>query len=631
MTNPAANQSFRQEWWWKLLRRAPAYAGPLAVISALSLAGIGFNLLRPWPLKIIVDYVLPGRELPSSLQWVNGLPGSGSQPAALAWMTVSTVLVFLLGWMNTLVTRYLQTDVGARMTYGMAAEVFAHVQRLSLGFLNRRPTGDLVKRVAVDCRCIRELVLDVCLPAATALGTLIAAFAVLWRLDAALTLLAFAVIPMLALATKVYLRRLMDREFDQAAAQSAMMAQAEQVLAGIPIIQAFGSEPMEAEKFAASTAKVEQAYIQTTTTSLQYRFFTGGSVALGTALLMTIGGTHVLAGKLSVGDLLLFTSYLSSFYAPLETIAYLSTSFASAAAGARRVFELIDSDERIVEAPDAVDVPQPGPGHGIGVEFEDVSFSYESGREVLHRISLSVEPGQSVALVGPTGAGKTTAVSLLLRLHDPDSGRVTFNGIDVRNFRIASLRESVAIVLQDPFLLPMTVAENIAYARPNAPRADVIAAARAAHAEEFIEQLPNGYDTVLGERGATLSGGQRQRLAIARAFLKNSPILILDEPTSALDTKTEALVLEASYRLMQGRTTFIIAHRFSATKFASRIVALDGGEIVESGTHDELLAAGGLYRRLFALQSGNPQEDCFIDLATKIVPKRQVPSESQAL
>jgi ATP-binding cassette subfamily B protein/subfamily B ATP-binding cassette protein MsbA len=601
--------SFHQEWWWKLLRRTAAYAGPLAVISALSFAGIAFNLLRPWPLKIIVDFVLPGRELPSSLQWVNGLPGGGSQPAALAWLTASTVLVFLLGWINTLVTRYLQTDVGSRMTYGLAAEVFAHVQRLSLGFLNRRPTGDLVKRVAVDCRCIRELVLDVCLPAATAVGTLIAACAVLWRLDAGLTLLAFAVIPMLALATKVYLKRLMDREFDQAAAQSAMMAQAEQVLAGIPIIQAFGSEPMEAKKFAATTVKVEQAYRQSTTTSLQYRFFTGGSVALGTALLMTIGGTHVLEGKLSVGDLLLFTSYLSSFYAPLESIAYLSTSFASAAAGARRVFELIDSDERIVEAPDAVDLPQPRPGHGIGVQFEDVSFSYEPGREVLHRISLTVEPGQSVALVGPTGAGKTTAVSLLLRLHDPDCGRVTLNGIDIRDFGIRSLRESVAIVLQDPFLLPMTVAENIAYARPNAPRADVIAAARAAHAEEFIEQLPNGYDTVIGERGATLSGGQRQRLAIARAFLKNSPILILDEPTSALDTKTEAALLETTFRLMQGRTTFIIGHRLSTARRANQILVLDGGKILETGTHDELIIAGGLYYRMFALQLGITEEN----------------------
>jgi ATP-binding cassette, subfamily B, bacterial len=609
MRNSAGHNSFRQEWWWRLLRRTEAHAGPLVVLAGLSLTGILFNLLKPWPLKIIVDFVLPGLDLPTSLQWIGGLPGAGSQTAILVWLTASTLLVLLLSWTNTLVTRYLQMSVGSGMTYCLAAEVFAHLQRLSLRFHNRRPTGDLVKRVAVDCRCIRELILEVCLPALTALGTLIAIFAVLLLLDASLAALALAVIPVLGLCTKVCLKRLMDRESDYAEAQSGMMALAERVLAGIPIIQALGREPMEAENFATETGKVGHAYVRNITTSLQYRLLTSGSVTIGIAVLIAIGGRHVLDGRLSVGDLLLFISYVSYFYAPLETLACLPTNFASASASARRVIELTESEERIVEAPDAIDLPQLPSGRGIGVQLEEVSFSYERDQEVLHRISLVAQPGQAIALVGPTGAGKTTAVSLILRLFDPDHGRVMFDGIDIRKFRIASLRESVSIVLQDAYLLPLTVAENIAYSRPNALRADIINAARAAHAEEFIEQLPNGYDTVLGERGATLSGGQRQRLAIARAFVKNAPILILDEPTSALDTQTEASLIEATFSLMQGRTTFIIGHRLSTAKRADQIIVLDRGKVLETGTHDELIAAGGSYCRLFALQSGSAEED----------------------
>jgi ATP-binding cassette subfamily B protein/subfamily B ATP-binding cassette protein MsbA len=265
------------------------------------------------------------------------------------------------------------------------------------------------------------------------------------------------------------------------------------------------------------------------------------------------------------------------------------------------VFELMESKERILDAPDAVDFSF---GQRIAIELEDVEFGYDPEREVLHHINLSAAQGQTIALVGPTGAGKTTVVSLILRLFDPNRGRVKFNGVDIRKYRVRSVRENVAIVLQDPFLLPMTVAENIAYARPNASRKEVIEAARAAHSEEFIEKLPDGYDTVIGERGATLSGGQRQRLAIARAFLKDAPVLILDEPTSALDTQTEALVLDATYRLMKGRTTFIIGHRLSTVARADKIVVLDRGTVVETGTHKELMEAGGLYQHLYSIQFG---------------------------
>ena len=574
--------------------------GVVGALLLLSMAGIGFNLLKPWPLKIVVDYVLPGKPLPASLYWLTLLPGAGSREGLLGWLTVSTVIVFLLGWVISVTVRYWQVDTGGRLTYGLAAQAFAHLQRLSLRYHHRRPTGDLVKRIAVDCRCVQTLVMDVFVPAVTAVATLVLVFAISWRLDPTLALVSLLVVPFLAILLRIYVQPLMDRESEQAELQGALMAHAERVLTGLPIVQVLGREEAEVDQFAKTTRRMGRSYLRTISTALGFQMLVGATIAVGTALLWARGGGDVLAGRLLLGDLLLFVSYITMLYDPLDTIAYLAKGYATAAAGARRVFELMASDEHVHEASQAA--PLPISGRGIAVRFEQVSFSYEAGHEVLHGVTLAAEAGQTVALVGSTGAGKTTIVSLLLRLFDPDSGRVTFDGVNIRQYQLASVRERVAIVLQDSFLLPMTIADNIAYARPDASREEVIAAARAAHAEEFIVQLPNGYDTVIGERGATLSGGQRQRLAIARAFLKDAPILILDEPTSALDTRTEALVLEATARLTRGRTTFIIGHRLSTVTHADLIVVLDSGRVVESGNHQALVAAGGLYSRLYGIQ-----------------------------
>jgi ATP-binding cassette subfamily B protein/subfamily B ATP-binding cassette protein MsbA len=589
-------------WWVRLLGFARPDAGRLGLLCVLSLAGAGLSMLKPWPLKMIADYVLTGKPLPVPLRWLAVLPGGDSALGLLAWLTASTIVIFLLGWVNTVIATFLQTETAGRLTYRLGAEAFFHLQCLSLRFHHRHATGDLVKRVAVDCRCMRELMIDTCLPAITAVITLVMLFGVMWRLDPTLALLSVGVVPPLAILIKVYARPMMDREYERSQLQGDMMSQAEQVLSALPVIQVFGREEAESQRFVQTTNRAGDAYLRSISTSLRFRTFTGVLLALGTALLMAVGGRHVVARQISLGDLLLFLNYLASLYVPLETMAYLSMSWAAAAAGARRVFELIDSDERTHELPHAVRWQRSPNCGAVAIRFENVSFSYEPGIEVLHDVNLCVRPGEVIAFVGPTGAGKSTIVSLLLRLFDPDQGKITFDGADIRNYELRSLRESVAIVLQEPFLLPISVAENIAYARPGASRQEIVEAAEAADADEFIRKLPQGYDTVIGERGATLSGGQRQRLAIARAFLKDAPILILDEPTSALDSRTEAFVMNATYRLMEGRTTFIVGHRLSTVQGADRIVVLRDGRVVESGSHSELVAARGLYHRLYTIQ-----------------------------
>lgn len=586
------------------LRRWSWLLGMLAVM----LLKVGLDLLKPWPMKILVDHVLHNRPMPSWLVSTFGwLPGGLVGESLLFWAVASTVLLFLLGWALSVATAFADVGFGRRLTYDLAADVLGHLQRLSLRFHQHSPTGDMVRRVTSDCDCVSKIVKDALLPALVAIVGLVAMFLVMWSLDPALTLLSVGVVPVLVVAFARYSGPMAERGYREEEAGGRIYTVVERSLSAIPVVQAFGGEERANREFRAATDEALAATLAATGVQLRFKVLTGLATALGTASIMWLGAEHVLDGSLTLGSILVFLSYLASLYAPLQAIMYSSSTVQSAAGSGARVREVLDAEREVDEPARAADLPR-ARGH---IRIEGVTFGYSEETPVLHDVSLEISPGQTVAIVGPTGSGKTTLASLVPRFIDSTQGRVLLDGYDVRAVRLKSLREQVAVVLQETFLFPISIADNIAYGRPRASRREIEQVARAANAHKFIEKLPDGYDTIVGERGATLSGGERQRIAIARAFLKNAPILILDEPTSALDVETERLLLEALQRLMQGRTTIIIAHRLSTIRNADKIVVIKEGRIVEQGTHNELITLGGFYAYLYGIQFGETQEPSY--------------------
>jgi ATP-binding cassette, subfamily B, bacterial len=594
-------------WWLRLLRyAAPQWKGVSASV-VLAIVGVGIEVLKPWPLKLIVDSVLGGHPLPPAAGWLQGLPGGESIEVVLVWLAAGTLFLFLAGWAQELAQAYVYAVVGSRLVYNLGAELFGHLQHLSLRFHGRNSTGDLVRRITGNAGCARDLVFAVFLPTFGSLFSLVTMFAIMWRLDRGLSMLAMSAAPVLGLLVRLLSRPMEERSYRHMQLEGGLTDLAEQTLGALPVVQAFGRENVQDRRFSDLSRQTGRAYVRSIWAQLQFKIGASAVTATATAVVIAVAGIQVLRGTLSVGSLLVFLSYLASLYAPMEALAYLSSGFATARSGARRIFETLDVDDRVPEHPRPKRLPVSSPNRGASVRVENVTFGYEPGHPVLSGVSLDVQAGQTVALVGPTGAGKSTLASLIPRFFDPWAGRVTVEGIDVRELQVAGLREQIAFVLQEPFLLPISIADNIAYGCPGADRSRIMEAAAGANAEEFIRRLPEGLDTVIGQRGATLSAGQRQRLSIARALLKDPSILILDEPTSALDAESEAALLDALKRLLHGRTSFVIAHRLSTVRDAHKIVVLDEGRIVEAGTHEDLSRAGGLYSRFAAMQLCEPQ------------------------
>jgi ATP-binding cassette, subfamily B, bacterial len=582
-----------------LLRQWPT----LLAILVLSAAASVVTTLQPWPIKILVDYALSQTTPPALLSSLLGNFNLALTPTLLiAAAAISSLGLYAANATLDVGLSWAWSAAGQRMVYELAESLFHRLQRLSLLFHSQRTVGDSLSRLTGDTYCVYTLTNALLISPARHVFALATIGIVAWRLEPGLTVLSLAVAPMMAGSAIVFGSRLKRQMRRYREAQSRLLSFVHQTFTALPVVQSFGREDYNRQKFQNLAVDSVALLQRDTLIKSTYGLVNGSVTTFGTAIVLYFGGQRVLSGAMTVGSLLVFLAYLQSMQGAFQGLVGTYGNLKSVEASIDRVLEVLDAKEGVQESPAAKSLSLRSTEASGHVRLEEVSFGYEPGYPILQDITLEAHPGETIALVGATGAGKSTLVSLIPRFFDPWQGRVLFDGVDVREVQLKSLRSQVALVLQEPFLLPLTVAQNIAYGRPDASREEIVAAARAANAEEFIQRLPQEYDTVIGERGATLSGGQKQRLAIARALLKDAPVLILDEPTSALDAQTEALLLEALERLMAGRTTFIIAHRLSTIRRADRIVVLEAGKVVEMGTHQELLSTGNFYRRLHLLQ-----------------------------
>ena len=588
-------------------RRLFSYAAPYkrdwAAIVAATLLSTALSLLQPWPLKVLVDHVLGDTPLRGTLAAVvERLPWAATPGGLLAWVVLAGILVFAVNSAVDVVLSLQWTRVGRRMVYQLARDLFARVQRRSLRAHASQSIGDAMGRVAVDAWCVHAVIDTMLFAPGHALFTTVVMVVVMFRLDAGLTLLALAVAPFMTAAAWLFGRPIREAARARREIESRIQAHVHQTLTGVSVVQAFAREEDEQRRFQDLASVAIQAHQRSTLVGSLYGLGSGLVTTMGTAAVMWAAAMRVLDGRLTVGTALVFLAYLASLQWQLSAFANMYTTLQSAGASIDRVMDVFTGDDAVPEQRGARALP---PVRG-DVSLEDVVFGYLPDRPVLRGVSIAAAAGETIAIVGSTGAGKTTLVGLIPRFFDPAAGRVLIDGHDVRQVQIKSLRDQVAIVLQEPFLFSMSVAENISLGRPDATRGEIEAAARAANAHDFIAALPHGYDTIIGERGTSLSGGERQRMAIARALLKNAPILVLDEPTSALDAQTEHAIVDGLQRLMRGRTTFIVAHRLSTIRNATRIVVLEDGQVVEQGSHRQLLTRGGRFSQLHHLQFAQP-------------------------
>ena len=551
----------------------------------LSLIGIGLNLLKPWPFKIIVDDFLRPNPTPRG-DWHTWIP--------LLCLAL-VVIQFLWGLVNW-ITNYIFVKIGLQALLKLRTDLYAYLQSLSLKYHDVRRSSDSSFRVAYDSQSIQTIYNKGFTGIFGSVVTLIGTFAIMVRLDWQLTLLSLGIVPLIIVAIYFFAHRIRRESTFIQEQESAVLAQAQEGLSSIRMVHAFGREQFEVMQFHQQARQSLQANLRLTLTNVNSALVISTLMVFGTAAMYYVGTLHVLAGTLTLGTLLVFSAYLLMLYQPLESITYTAWAMEGATAGAKRCFEVLDREDDVVDSPNAVAIESAKGAIG----FHNVSFGYAQDRQVLHAVDLRIEPNQMIAIVGGTGAGKSTLLSLVPRFYDPTSGSVTLDGRDVREIKKKSLRAQIGIVLQDTLLFSTTIRENIAYGRPEATDDEIIDAAKRAQADEFIQQLPNGYGSTVGERGGQLSVGQRQRIGIARAFLKNAPVLLLDEPTSALDPATEAAIMETIKELMRGRTTLIATHRLATIHDVDRIVVIERGRIVEQGRGTELLARGGVYAKLFA-------------------------------
>jgi len=559
----------------RILRWARPYWGHIFGIFVLSLLATPLALLAPVPLKIAVDSVLGDQPLPDFLGSVLPESVQNSSTALLAFTAILLVLVELLSQLQALATNGLKIYTSEQLTLSFRAWLFRHSQRLSMAYHDSRGSADANYRIQYDAAAIPSVAVGGVIPFVSAGLMFVLMMVIIARVDLTLGLIAITVTPILVVLTWAYRRRLRQRYRDVKALESSALSVVQEVLSSVRVVKAFGQEHREEIRFRVKAGQGMRARVRVSLIDSSFGMAIGLVTAVGTGLVLFVGVRGVQSGTLTLGSLLLVMTYLVELYGPLYTVTKQVTSLQSGLASAERAFTLLDEARDVPERHDAIRLSR---ARGA-VAFQDVSFGYDRGRPVLEHATFEVQPGQRVGIAGRTGAGKTTLMNLLTRFYDPTAGAILLDGVDLKDYRLADLRAQFAIVLQDPVLFSTTIAENVAYGKPDASRAEIVAAAKAAGIHEFVMTLPEDYDAEVGERGMTLSGGERQRVSLARAFLKDAPILILDEPTSSVDVKTEQLIFDAMERLMSGRTTFMIAHRLSTLDSCDLRLTVEAGTV----------------------------------------------------
>ncbi|HEX6162498.1 MAG TPA: ABC transporter ATP-binding protein [Vicinamibacterales bacterium] len=569
---------------------------PLLLLAAFAMLVQGLTaLLEPWPLKIIFDHVLASRTPP---RWV--VAWLGSEPLRiLDAAAIAVVLIAVVNAFSAYADKYFSSTVGKRVGYELRRRLYHHVQRLSLSFYERRQTGDMVVRLTSDIDAAEDLVasiLAIALDVITIAGMTVVMFYLDWRFS----LIGLSVAPALFVMVYRYTSRIKAAAREVKARESALASVVQEAMVAARVVKVFANESLEEQRLDKESLASVDVSLKARSLKARLAPMVDVLIAIGTCLVLWYGVRLVIAGALTAGALLVFITYLGRLYKPMKNLSKMTDTLSKAAISFERIRDVLGVESQIRDRPNAIVAPR----FSGCIEIDGVEFGFSPEQTVLHDVSLTIPAGARVALVGATGSGKSTLMCLIPRLYDPRQGRVLIDGRDVRDYKLDSLRRQISFVLQDALLFRATVAQNIAYGRPDATEDQIIRAARVARADEFIRKLPQGYDTVLGERGETLSGGQRQRLAIARALIRDSPILLLDEPSASLDAESEAAIFEGISTLLAGRTSITIAHRLATVRAADEIFVLDDGRIVEHGSHGALLARDGVYARLYRLQFG---------------------------